>query len=81
METEWSPDSRVLMVSNYVTGSGPKSHPIYIVNTDGSGLRLLDSSSDTFIRWSPDGQHLFLKRPEVEEIPNGTNDIFKVEVK
>lgn len=77
MGVEWSPDSEVLIVSNNVTGSGPKTYPIYVVNVDGSNLRLLSNSANTFIKWSPDGQHLLLKKPEV----SNTIDIYKVEVK
>jgi Tol biopolymer transport system component len=62
----WSPDGRKLAFLQGRGGCGPGCHDLYVVNSDGSGLRNLTAKLPVGIRltlgpasdpaWSPDGQ-------------------------
>jgi TolB protein len=52
----WSPDGKRIAFS----GAGPEYDSIFVVNPDGSGMRLLTRNGfiESRLEWSPDGQTL-----------------------
>ncbi len=59
----WSPDGRRIAFSSYAGGAGPTGDPnydLFVVDTDGSGLRRLTESPayDMYPTWSPDGESI-----------------------
>jgi Tol biopolymer transport system component len=71
-EPDWSPDGkRIAFTSNSRTGS----HPIYVMNVDGSAVRKITRPppgvQDRSVRWSPDGKRLLFYR-------RGNSDVSRV---
>lgn len=54
----WSPDSEMLIVTNYPSGTSMVT-PVYVVNADGSQQRLFwQDGYSNYLEWSLDGQFL-----------------------
>src|SRR5207244_1482518 len=58
----WSPDSRRLAFSEQATGKGYQPGHVYLVNADGSGLRLFAGGETWNPRWSPSGEWILYDR-------------------
>lgn len=58
----WSPDSRRLAFSEQASGKGYRPGHVYLVNADGSGLRLFAGGETWNPRWSPGGEWILYER-------------------
>jgi Tol biopolymer transport system component len=78
----WSPDSRRLVFSEQAVGKIYQPGHVYVVNADGSGLRLFAGGESWNPRWSPSGAWILYDRTlherlrDVDQLvlrhPNGT---------
>ena len=57
----WSPDGKRLAFVRFRAAGGPGSLQVYVVNTDGSGERLVGEGTQP--RWTNDGRSLVVERP------------------
>jgi TolB protein len=82
----WSPDGRRIAFSSVrddcsfsdapdcrTTGDIGPHHDIWVVNTDGSGVRRVSLEFGQFVTWSPDGRYLLIAGYDLYVIrPDGT---------
>ena len=54
----WSPDGSQIMFFIFSPYSSPRAHTLYVVNADGSNLRVLDIGMIVSANWSPDGSRI-----------------------
>jgi TolB protein len=72
----WSPNGSRIAFARLVSGGGVSAGDIYVVNTDGSGLKQLTDGpgDDSGPTWSPDGDRLLFV-----SVRNGNKDIYTVD--
>jgi Tol biopolymer transport system component/streptogramin lyase len=78
-DLDWSPDGSMLAFTSFQKGN---DDDVFVVNSDGSGLRAVVESPFTEHRpqWSPDGTRIAFEQWPVRDRDPGTADIYTVGV-